>query len=68
MRNEIIKRKGYTSYALGLAVTDIIKAILCPQKRIHFQVSQFSEWYLRYSVCLFRFTHSCQRGRDTQNS
>lgn len=31
---EIIKRKGYTSYAIGLAVTDIVKAILRSQERI----------------------------------
>lgn len=31
---EIIKRKGYTSYAIGLAVTDIVKAILRNQNRI----------------------------------
>ncbi|MGL5080074.1 MAG: L-lactate dehydrogenase [Microcoleaceae cyanobacterium] len=31
---EIIQRKGYTSYAVGLAVTDIVKAILRNQNRI----------------------------------
>jgi L-lactate dehydrogenase len=31
---EIIKRKGYTSHAIGLAVTDIVKAILRSQERI----------------------------------
>lgn len=31
---EIIQRKGYTSYAIGLATTDIIKAILKSQERI----------------------------------
>jgi L-lactate dehydrogenase len=31
---EIIKRKGYTSYAIGLATTDIVKAILRSQERI----------------------------------
>jgi L-lactate dehydrogenase len=31
---EIIQRKGYTSYAIGLAVTDIVKAILRSQERI----------------------------------
>ncbi|MEL7037658.1 MAG: L-lactate dehydrogenase [Cyanobacteria bacterium J06592_8] len=31
---EIIKRKGYTSYAIGLAVTDIVKAVLRNQNRV----------------------------------
>ena len=31
---EIIKRKGYTCYAIGLAVTDIVKAILKAQERV----------------------------------
>jgi L-lactate dehydrogenase len=31
---EIIQRKGYTSYAIGLAVTDIAKAILRNQERV----------------------------------
>ncbi|BAQ63873.1 L-lactate dehydrogenase [Geminocystis sp. NIES-3709] len=31
---EIIQRKGYTSYAIGLATTDIVKAILYSQERI----------------------------------
>ncbi len=31
---EIIQRKGYTSYAIGLGVTDIVKAILRNQNRI----------------------------------
>lgn len=39
---EIIQRKGYTSYAIGLAVTDIVKAILRNQRRI-MTVSRFVE-------------------------
>ena len=31
---EIIQHKGYTSYAIGLVVTDIIKAILRSQERV----------------------------------
>ena len=31
---EIIQRKGYTSYAIGLAVTDIVEAIIRSQERI----------------------------------
>lgn len=31
---EIIQRKGYTSYAIGLAVTDIVKAIIRSQERV----------------------------------
>ena len=31
---EILQRKGYTSYAIGLAVTDIVEAIIRSQERI----------------------------------
>ena len=31
---EIIQRKGYTSYGIGLVVTDIVKAILRSQERV----------------------------------
>ena len=31
---EIIQRKGYTSYAIGLVVTDLVKAILRSQERV----------------------------------
>jgi L-lactate dehydrogenase len=31
---EVIQRKGYTSYAIGLVVTDIVKAILRSQERV----------------------------------
>ena len=31
---EIIQRKGYTSYAIGLVVTDIVKAIVRSQERV----------------------------------
>ena len=31
---DIIQRKGYTSYAIGLVVTDIVKAILRSQERV----------------------------------
>lgn len=38
---EIIQRKGYTSYGIGLAATDIVKAILHNQRRI-MTVSSFT--------------------------
>ncbi len=31
---DVIQRKGYTSYAIGLVVTDIVKAILRSQERV----------------------------------
>lgn len=49
---EIIQRKGYTSYAIGLAVTDIVKSIIRSQERI-LTVSGFvEEMYGIQNVCL----------------
>lgn len=49
---EIIQRKGYTSYAIGLAVTDIVKSIIRSQERI-LTVSGFvEEMYGINDVCL----------------
>lgn len=49
---EIIQRKGYTSYAIGLAVTDIVKSIIRSQERI-LTVSGFvEEMYGINNVCL----------------
>lgn len=49
---EIIQRKGYTSYAIGLSVTDIVKAILRSQERI-LTVSGFvNGMYGIHDVCL----------------
>lgn len=49
---EIIQRKGYTSYAIGLAVTDIVKSIIRSQERI-LTVSGFvEEMYGISDVCL----------------
>lgn len=49
---EIIQRKGYTSYAIGLAVTDIVKAIMRSQERI-LTVSRLVDGpYDIHGVCL----------------
>ncbi|MDJ0900661.1 MAG: L-lactate dehydrogenase [Xenococcus sp. MO_188.B8] len=49
---EIIKRKGYTSYGIGLAVTDIVKAILRSQERILTVSSLVNGLYDIHDVCL----------------
>jgi L-lactate dehydrogenase len=49
---EIIKLKGYTSYAIGLAVTDIVKAILRSQERILSVSSLVNDCYGIDNVCL----------------
>ena len=49
---EIIKRKGYTSYAIGLAVSDIVKAILRSQERILTVSSLVNGLYGIENVCL----------------
>ncbi len=49
---EIIKRKGYTSYAIGLAVTDIVKAILRNQNRILTVSTQVNGLYGMDDICL----------------
>jgi L-lactate dehydrogenase len=50
--DEIIKRKGYTSYAIGLAVTDIVKAILRNQNRILTVSTQVNGLYGIDDICL----------------
>ncbi len=49
---EIIKRKGYTSYGIGLAVTDIVKAILRSQERVLTVSSLVDGLYGINDVCL----------------
>ena len=49
---EIIKRKGYTSYGIGLAVTDIVKAILRSQERVLTVSSLIDGLYDIKEVCL----------------
>ncbi|MDJ0714008.1 MAG: L-lactate dehydrogenase [Prochloraceae cyanobacterium] len=49
---EIIKRKGYTSYAIGLAVSDIIKAILRSQERVLTVSSFIDGLYDIRDICL----------------
>ena len=49
---EIIKRKGYTSYGIGLAVTDIVKAILRSQERVLTVSTLVEGLYDIQDVCL----------------
>ncbi|MCG8364688.1 MAG: L-lactate dehydrogenase [Pseudanabaenales cyanobacterium] len=49
---EIIQRKGYTSYAIGLAVTDIVKAIVRSQERVLTVSSLINGLYGIRDVCL----------------
>ena len=49
---EIIKRKGYTSYGIGLAVTDIVKSILRSQERVLTVSSLVNGLYDVHDVCL----------------
>lgn len=49
---EIIKRKGYTSYAIGLATTDIVKAILFSQERVLTVSSLMTGLYGINDICL----------------
>ncbi len=49
---EIIKRKGATSYAIGLGVTDIVKAILRDQNRVFTVSSLVEDFYGIKDICL----------------
>lgn len=49
---EIIQRKGYTSYAIGLATTDIVKAILNSQERVLTVSGLMTGLYGIQDVCL----------------
>ena len=49
---EIIQREGYTSYAIGLAVTDIVKAIVRSQERVLTVSSLINGLYGIRDVCL----------------
>lgn len=49
---EIIKRKGYTSYAIGLATTEIVQAILRSQERILPVSTLVNGFYGIQDVCL----------------
>ncbi|HHP7229419.1 MAG TPA: L-lactate dehydrogenase [Xenococcaceae cyanobacterium] len=59
---EIINKKGYTSYAIGLAVTDIVKAILRSQERILTVSSLVDGIYGIEDVCLSLPTVVNERG------
>jgi L-lactate dehydrogenase len=49
---EILNRKGYTSYAIGLATTEIVKAILHSQERILTVSNLVNGFYGIHDVCL----------------
>ena len=49
---EILKRKGATSYAIGLATTEIVKAILHGQERILTVSSLVNDFYGIRDMCL----------------
>jgi L-lactate dehydrogenase len=49
---EVIQRKGYTSYAIGLVVTDIVKAILHSQERVLTVSGLVDGLYDIHDVCL----------------
>lgn len=49
---EILKRKGATSYAIGLATTEIVKAILHGQERILTVSSLVHDFYGIRDICL----------------
>lgn len=49
---EIIDLKGYTSYAIGLTVTDIVKAIMRSQERILTVSSLMNGYYGIEDICL----------------
>lgn len=49
---DIIKLKGYTSYAIGLATTDIVKAILNSQERILTVSGLMTGMYGIEDICL----------------
>ncbi|NEP16253.1 MAG: L-lactate dehydrogenase [Leptolyngbya sp. SIO4C1] len=49
---EIIQRKGFTAYAIGLAVTHIVKAILRGQERILTVSSLVQNFYDIQDICL----------------
>ena len=59
---DIIKLKGYTSYAIGLAVTDIVKAILRSQERILTVSTLIDGLYGLQDVCLSIPTVVNERG------
>ena len=62
--SEIIKRKGATSYAIGLAVTDIVKAILRDQNRVFTVSSLVEDFYGIKDICLSLPTVINRRGVD----
>lgn len=49
---EIIKRKGYTSYAIGLATTEIVQAILRSHERILPVSTLVNGFYGIHDICL----------------
>ncbi|WP_107667386.1 L-lactate dehydrogenase [Cyanothece sp. BG0011] len=59
---EIIRLKGYTSYAIGLAVTDIVKAIIRSQERILTVSTLIKGLYGINDICLSIPTVINERG------
>ncbi len=59
---DIIKLKGYTSYAIGLAVTDIVKAIIRSQERILTVSTLINGLYGINDICLSVPTVVNERG------
>ena len=51
---EIIRRKGYTSYAIGLSITEIVQAILRNQQRV-LTVSRLIENFYDFTDICFGF-------------
>lgn len=49
---EIIQRKGYTSYGIGLGVTEIVKAILRDQNRVMTVSTLINDMYGIQDICL----------------
>lgn len=49
---EIIRRKGYTSYAIGLATTEIVEAVLRDQERVLTVSTLIDDVYGIKDVCL----------------
>ena len=59
---DIIKLKGYTSYAIGLTVTDIVKAIIRSQERILTVSTLINGLYGINNICLSVPTVVNERG------
>lgn len=61
---KLCPRKGATSYAIGLGVTDVVKAILRDQNRVFTVSSLVEDFYGIKDVCLSLPTVINRRGVD----